>query len=177
MSDIIVLSAAEISALRKEVGQSDKKILAAATEFTTTPESGTFEKVGSKEFEIPGTGKVVSIGIFTKNGEFISENALNLQDLKQALVEIKTGNRKGKFMLKSERLSDLRKFGASSDKILETLQGKSFRTNKHETRVYKSEFLDAVKFDAVCQSTDSETALSKALKCTELKNGYVFEVE
>lgn len=175
--DKIILSSVDISALRKEIGQSDKKIISAATEYTTTPESGTFKNVGSKEFDIPGVGKVTSLGIYTENGEFVSENSLNLQDLKNSLVEIKTGNRKGKFMLKSERLTDLRKFGTSSDKILETLQGKSFSTTPEDARVYKSEFLDVVKFDDVCQTTNSDTSLNKALRCTELKKGYTFKID
>ena len=175
--EIIIVTVEQMGDVRKKADQKDGKIKASAQEFTSIPAKGTFSHVGIKEFDIPNVGKVKSVGLYLTDGGFVSENALNQQNLLSELIEIKNGKRKGKLMLKSERLTDLTEFGASADIRLVTLQGKSFSTTKKpDTRVYKSEFLDADKFSDVCQSTASETSLKNALKCTELKNGYIFEI-
>lgn len=179
--EIIVVTLDKMGDIRKSAGQTDKKILSSAQEFTVTPESGTFSHVGVKDFTVDDNGKdrvVKSVGIYTTDGIFISENALNQQNLLNELVVIKNGARKDKLMLKSERLSDLSNFGASADARLVALQGKSFRTaKKPDTRVYKSEFLDSKKFDNVCQTANNQTALKAALACTETKTGYIFTIE
>ena len=175
--EIILVTLDKMGDVRKKAGQKDSKIKSSAQEFTSIPAKGTFSHVGIKEFDIPNVGKVKSVGLYLTDGSFVSENALNQQNLLSELIEIKNGKRKGKLMLKSERLTDLSEFGASADIRLVTLQGKSFSTTKKpDTRVYKEEFLDADKFDEVCQTSDTKTALKNAMDCTELKNGYVFEI-
>ena len=177
----IIVTLDKMGSIRKSAGQTDKKILTSAQEFTTIPESGIFSHVGVKDFTVTDNGKdrvVKSVGIYTEDGTFISENALIQQHLLPELTEIKNGSRKGKLMLKSDRLSDLSKFGASADARLVALQGKSFSTEKKtDTRVYKSEFLDSKEFDKVCQSSNNQTALKAALACTETKTGYIFTIE
>ena len=175
--EIILVTLDKMGDIRKSAGQTDKKIQNSAQEFASTPEAGTFSHVGTKKFQIDGVGEVTSVGIYTINGEFISENSLNQQNLLSELVEVKNGSRKGRLILKSERLSDLSKFGSSADARLVALQGKSFKTTKKpDTRVYKTEFLDSKEFDKVCQTTNTQAALKAALSCTETKNGYVFIV-
>ena len=164
-----------IDDLRVKAGNSDKKRENAKQEFSSTPLSGTFSHVDVKVFEIDGT-EYPSIGLYLESGEFISENALNQQNLLEELTEIKNGSRAKKFMLKSERLSDLSKLGASANARLVALQGKSYTAEKMEVRVYKAEFLDAVKFDSVCFGKNTDANLKKAWECTETKNGYIFTV-
>ena len=164
-----------IDAIRVKAGNSEKRRKNAAQEFSSTPLSGTFSHVGVKVFAIEGT-QYPSIGLYLTTGEFISENALNQQNLLEELTEIKNGNRKGLFMLKSERLSDLSKNGSSANARLVALQGKSYTAEKKEIRVYKSEFLDAKKFNDVCFEKDNATNTKEALKCTEMKNAYIFTV-
>lgn len=165
-----------IDAIRVKAGNSEKRRKNSAQEFSSTPLSGTFSHVGVKVFDIEGT-QYPSIGLYLTTGEFISENALNQQELLAELAEIKNGSRKGKFMLKSERLSDLSNLGSSANARLVALQGKTYKAEKKEIRVYKSEFLDAQKFDDVCQTADTKSSLKAAWDCTETKNGYVFSVE
>ena len=165
-----------IDDIRVEAGNSDKRRANARQEFASTPLQGTFSHVGVKVFTIEGT-EYPSIGLFLTTGEFISENALNQQGLLKELSEIKNGSRAKKFMLKSERLSDLTKYGASANARLVNLQGKSYSAEKVEIRVYKSEFLDAKKFDEVCFGTETAANLKKAWDCTEGKNGYIFKID
>ena len=165
-----------IDDIRVKAGNSEKRRKNAAQEFSSTPLSGTFSHVGVKVFEIDGT-QYPSIGLYLTTGEFISENALNQQGLLKEFAEIKNGSRAKQFMLKSERLSDLTKHGASANARLVALQGKSYTAEKVEIRVYKAEYLDSKKFDEVCFDTNNATNLKKAWDCTETKNSYIFTVE
>lgn len=174
--EIIIISVDKMKEVRQSAGQTEKKIANSMTEYTSTPEEGTFSYVGVKEFDIPGVGIRKAVGLYLLDGGFVSENAINAQDLTDELVQIKSGNRKDRWMLKSERLSDISKFGNSADARLVALQGKNFKTAKKEIRVYKSEFLDAVEFDKVCQASDTAAAKKAALACTEKKNGYIFTI-
>ena len=103
--------------IRKDLGQSQKKIDNSSVEFTSIPTEGVFAGIGVKEFELTGndgkTQTVKSLGLFTKNDDFISENNLTRQNLKEVLTSIKTGKRRGSFILKSDRLTNLNKFGKS----------------------------------------------------------------
>lgn len=175
MQEVVKIEA--VKDLRVAAGQTEAKIKNSAAEFNSTPENGVFSHIGIKEFDIPNVGKRSSVGLYLTDGQFVSENAINQQNLLSEMTEIKNGTRKGKFMLKSNRLTDLSKLGSSADLRLVALQGKSFSTTKNEIRVYKSEFLSAENFDKVCQTTKSESALKKALDCTEGKNGYIFIIE
>ena len=164
-----------IDDIRVKAGNSEKRRKNAAQEFTSTPLKGTFSHVGIKVFNIDGT-EYPSIGLYLETGEFISENALNQQNLLEELAEIKNGTRKDKFMLKSERLSDLTKHGTSANARLVALQGKTYTATKKPIRVYKSEFLDAKRFDEVCFDKNNANNLKEAIKCTETKDGYIFEI-
>ena len=164
-----------IDAIRVKAGNSEKRRKNAAQEFTSTPLKGTFSHVGIKVFNIEGT-EYPSIGLYLETGEFISENALNQQNLLEELAEIKNGSRKGKFMLKSERLSDLTEHGTSANARLVALQGKSYTAEKKPIRVYKAEYLDAKRFDEVCFEKNNANNLKDAIKCTETKDGYIFTV-
>ena len=176
MKEQITLATMEnIDDIRVKAGNSDKRRANARQEFASTPLAGTFSHVGVKVFTIDGT-EYPSIGLFLTTGEFISENALNQQELLEEMSEIKNGNRKGLFMLKSERLSDLAKHGSSANARLVALQGKSYTATSKPIRVYKAEYLDAKRFDEVCFEKNNATNLKEALKCTEMKNGYVFEI-
>lgn len=164
-----------IDDLRVKAKNSDKKRENAKQEFASTPLAGTFSHVDVKVFTIDGV-EYPSLGLYLTTGEFVSENALNQQNLLEEFAEIKNGSRKGKFMLKSERLSDLTKLGASANARLVALQGKSYTAEKMEVRVYKAEFLDAKRFDEVCFEKNTAANLKKAWDCTETKNGYIFTV-
>ena len=165
----------DVQALRKSIGQSDKKMKNSSQEFSTIPEQGTFAYVGTKEFNIPDVGIRHSLGLYTTDGDFVSENTLTKQNLLDVLTEIKNGTRKGKFMLKSERLNDLTKFGKSLDSQLINLQGLTFETEKlTDVKQYKQEFLTSKDFDKVCQDSNNKTALKSANDCTEIGVGYKF---
>lgn len=165
----------DVQDLRKSIGQSEKKLKNSAQEFSTIPEKGTFSHIGTKQFDIPGVGVRQSLGLYTVKGDFISENTLTKQVLLDVLTEIRNGSRKGKYMLKSERINDLTKFGKSLDAQLISLQGLSFETQKlTDVKQYKQEFLSAETFDEVCQEADNKTSLKEANKCTEIGTGYRF---
>lgn len=181
LKDIIIVNIDGIGELRTSIGQSEKKVKNSAQEFVSMPLEGTFSHVGTKEFSIEQSEgepvKVVSLGLYTKKGEFVSENALIAQNLLKELVQIKTGVRKNKYCLKSERLTNLNHLGHSQNARMVALQGKTFKATKlDDCRVYKSEFLDSVKFDLVCSDSASATALKSAMDKTETKSLYKFEV-
>lgn len=166
----------DVQDLRKSIGQSEKKVKNAAQEFSTIPEQGTFSHVGTKEFNIPDVGIRHSLGLYTTEGDFVSENTLTKQNLLDVLTEIRNGTRKGKFMLKSERLNDLTKFGKSLDSQLINLQGLTFETQKlTDVKQYKQEYLTSETFDSVCQDSNNKTALKAANDCTEIGAGYRFK--
>lgn len=170
----------ELVKLRKAIGQSEKKIQNASMEFTTIPEEGVFAKIGVKEFTLTNSdGKaqtVKSLGIFTKNGDFISETALTRQHLEEVLTCVKTGTRKGRFILKSERLTNLNKFGKSLNEQLLNLVNKSFTTTKRDVRNYQQQFLTTERFDEVCQPDNSAESLQDALSKTEIITGHIFNI-
>ena len=166
--------------LREKLGQTQKKRDNANTEFTTIPEEGVFSHIGVKEFTLTNDDKttttVKSLGIFTKNDEFISENSLTKQHLDEVLTSVKTGDRKGKFILKSDRLTNLSKFGGSLNAQMLKLVGKSFTTVKKDVRNYQQKYLSTDTFDEVCQVDNSNESLKDALSKTEIVNGYVFNI-
>lgn len=166
--------------LRKALGQSQKKIDNSSAEFTTIPTEGVFDRIGVKEFTITDadgkTTVVKSLGIFTKNKEFISENTLTRQHLEEVLTSVKTGSRRGKFILKSERLTNLNKFGKSLNEQMLNLKDKSFTTVKRDVRNYQQKYLTSATFDEVCQPDNSDASLKDALSKTEIVTGHVFNI-
>lgn len=166
--------------VRKALGQSQKKIDNASAEFTTIPEEGVFAKIGVKEFTLTGddgkTQTVKSLGIYTKSGDFISENSLTKQHLEEVLTSVKTGARRGKFILKSERLTNLNKFGKSLNEQMLNLVGKSFTSVKKDVRNYQQKYLTTETFDEVCQEDNSAESLSNAMSKTEIVTGHVFNI-
>lgn len=177
---INVKSVEDLVKLREDLGQTEKKRNNANTEFTTIPEEGVFARIGVKEFTLTNEdGKettVKSLGIFTKNDEFISENALTKQNLGEVLTSVKTGTRKGKFILKSDRLTNLSKFGSTLNAQMLKLVGKSFTTVKKDVRNYQQQFLTTETFDEVCQEFNTDECLRDALNKTEIVNGYIFKI-
>lgn len=170
----------ELVKLRKAIGQSQKKIDNASAEFTTIPEEGVFAKIGVKEFTLTDNdGKaqtVKSLGLFTKDGDFISETALTRQHLEEVLTCVKTGSRKGRFILKSERLTNLNRFGKSLNEQMLNLVNKSFTTEKRDVRNYQQKYLTSATFDEVCQKDNSDASLKDALSKTEIVTGHVFNI-
>jgi predicted glutamine amidotransferase len=170
----------DLRELRNVLQQSKKKQANADAEFDTIPSEGVFAKIGVKEFTlVDNEGKtqvVKSLGLFTKNGEFISENNLTRQHLEEVLTSVKTGSRRGKFILKSTRLTNLNKFGKSLNQQLLKIVGKSFTTEKRDVRNYQQQYLTSATFDEVCQSANSDASLKDALSKTEIVNGYVFNI-
>lgn len=168
----------DLTNLRQTLGQSKKKIDNASTEFASIPTEGRFARIGVKEFTLKDDdGKettVKSLGLFTENGEFISENNLTRQHLGEVLTSVKTGKRRGRFILKSDRLTNLSKFGGSLNDQMLNLQGKSFTTEKMDIRNYQQQYLTTDTFDDVCQKDNSPEALKDALSKTEIVNGYKF---
>ena len=199
MAEIIMIERSKISQLRTDAGQSKKKIENSAQEFFSTPESGRFGALMVRKFIVKGKeiipfekatttqksgGKVVGslcFPVYNASDEiigYISENALTAQYLGEELTKIKSGKREGKYALKSDRLTDLSKFGASADERLFKMQGKYFTSRKEkDCRVYKSEYLDPIKFDEVCSSTNTESDLKAAMDKTETKDLYSFDVQ
>ncbi len=166
--------------IRKDLGQSQKKIDNASAEFASIPTEGVFAGIGVKEFTLTGndgkTQTVKSLGLFTKNGEFISENNLTRQHLEEVLTSVKTGKRRGLFILKSDRLTNLNKFGSSLNEQMLNIVGKSFTTVKKDIRNYQQKYLTSETFDEVCQKDNSDASLKDALSKTEIVNGYVFNI-
>ena len=177
---ITVKTVEDLINLREKLGQTEKKRNNANTEFATIPSEGVFAKIGVKEFTLKDDkGKettVKSLGIFTENDEFISENTLTKQHLEEVLTSVKTGNRRGKFILKSERLTNFNKFGKTLNEQMLNLQGKSFTTVKKDVRNYQQKYLTTTTFDEVCQEDNSDASLKDALSKTEIVNGYVFNI-
>lgn len=129
--EIKIVTAQQVSELRKSIGQSDKKVANSSQEFVTVPREGTFSHIGTREFDIPGTGKVKSIGIFTTDNKFVAENTVFASTVTDEIVEVKNGPNKGKFMLKQVRVSPkLFDLADSQDKRLLALVGKSFTSEK-----------------------------------------------
>ena len=168
----------QIIDLRKSIGQKDKKIENSSAEFSSIPEEGVFARIGVKEFTLTNDDKtttvVKSLGLFTKNEDFISENAITKQHLEEVLTSVKTGDRRGKFILKSERLTNLNRFGKSLNEQMLNLVGKSFTTVKKDVRNYRQQYLTSETFDQVCQKDNDDEALQNALSKTEIVNGYKF---
>ena len=173
------ISVEDMAKVRTAAGQSSEKQKNAATKYESTPANDTFKNIGTKTYSelINEVTKkpVVSVGLYTVGGHFVSENCLNQQNLLPEFKVIKGGSRKDRVMLKSVNLTDLSKFGSSADERLIALQGKAFTTVKNpETRVYKTTYLDKTKFDEVCYDVETDANLKDALSKTETKNGYVF---
>ena len=171
--------------LRVAAGQSETKRANAAREFNRVPQSGTFEIPINKEFELIDENgesrKVISLGLKTKEGDFVSETALTRANLLPELVQIRTGLRRGKKMLRMQRLTDLTPYGKSQNEQLAALCGKKFTAKPVEIRTYKQEFLSSSEaFDAVCVSADSvkdeKKVVDTLLKKTEVTTGYIFEI-
>ena len=168
-------TAAEISDLRKEAGQSDKKITNSAAEFVKIPENGIFSNVGMKEFDIPNVGLKKSVGLFTENGEFISENAIFASTVTDELVIVKNGSNKGKFMLKQIPVSTIESTlkGASRDLRLIELVGKKFETKKISGFTLKEGSYDV---DVMMVKADTPANHKKLLALREPKDYYCFTV-
>ena len=177
---ISVKSVSDLVELREQLEQSKKKRDNANTEFASIPTEGRFARIGVKEFTLKDDdGKettVKSLGLFTENGEFISENNLTKQHLGEVLTSVKTGKRKGKFILKSDRLTNLNKFGSTLNSQMLKIVGKSFTTVKKDVRNYQQQFLTTETFDEVCQQDNSDASLKDALNKTEIVNGYIFKI-
>jgi hypothetical protein len=182
------ISAATIAALRITAGQSETRRRNAARIFERIPENGTFVEPIVKEFELEdesGETRIVkSVGYTTTDGDFVSESALIKSNILPELVQIRTGERKGRYMLRMQRLTDLRKFGKSQDEQLANLAGRSFTTKPVEIRVYKAQYLsspeafDEVTIDAGAVTPESEETVKKGLlSCTEAATGYEFIIK
>lgn len=182
------ISAATIAALRIEAGQSETRRKNAARIFERVPEKGTFVEPIVKEFELEdesGETRIVkSVGYMTDKGDFVSESALTKSNILPEIVQIKSGARKGRLMLKMQRLTDLRKFGKSQDEQLANLAGKAFLTKPVEIRAYKAQYLtspeafDEVTVDAGAVTPESEEEIKKSLlSCTEAATGYEFIIK
>ena len=179
---IIVDSPEKLSLLRKSIGQADKKINNSAQIFATTPESGTFSKIGTKEFDIPEVGKRISLGLYGTKADgkefFVSENAIFASELLNEVIITKSGTNAGSFMLKNRRLSELNKFGDSTDEKLFNLVGKQFTTEKRtDCKVNKSyEVKDLFVKNAVDNAEARQAALEVLNKNTENKDLYAFNI-
>jgi len=170
---VAVTNAADLSELRLSIGQSTKKVNSSKQEFNSTPESGTFHHIGTKEFTIDGK-PVMSLGFYLDEAEtvFVSENAIRASNTTETLFQIKQGDNKGLYMLKQERLSDLSSFGNSSDNQMINLVGKSFKTQKVDTRV-----LIAFDKDKIFAKDKTESDLAKLWDNTEPKSQYIFTIK
>lgn len=172
-----IITIGDLQTLRAEIGQSAKKIANSAAEFESMPTEGEFSEITTKEFNIPDVGKVISLGLKTKSGQFVSENAIFASELLEELQQIKTGTRKDLFCLKNSNLTeftgDFNK--PSRDKKLLSLIGAKFTASpKSDCRVYKSEYLDAQRFDEVCVPQNTKTNIKSILEKTEVKKLYRF---
>jgi hypothetical protein len=169
------VTAADIAALRVQAGQSENRQRSAAMEFNHMPKSGIFIKPIVKELEIDGK-KVKSVGLLTSEGDFVSESALIKSNITSDTVQIRNGARKGKFMLRMERLTDLSSFGKSQNEQLANLIGKKFETESKPIRQYKQQFLTSSDaFNEVVRNSENELK-DVYESCTEIANGYVFNI-
>ncbi len=179
------ITAATVAALRVEAGQSETRRRNAARAFERVPEKGTFLEPIVKEFtledETGETRVVKSIGYLTTDGSFVSESALTKSNILPEIIQIKSGTRKGRLMLRMSRLTDLRRFGKSQDEQLASLAGHSFTAKPVEIRVYKSQYLsNAEAFDEVTvvptEAMKEKETVEQLLSCTEVATGYEFTI-
>ena len=168
-------TATAVSELRREAGQSEKKVENSATEFSKTPESGIFAHVGIKEFDIPNVGLKKSVGLFTEDGNFISENTIFASTVTDEIVIIRNGANKGKFMLKQIPVSTIESTlkGASRDLRLIELVGKRFEAKKVSGFTLKE---GSFSVDVMMIKTDTPTNREKLLKLREPKSYYRFTI-
>ena len=122
-----------------------------------------------------------SLGLTTKCNNFVSENMLTAQQQLPVLTEVKNGDNAGRFTLKSQRMSDLDKFGFSGDARLAKLIGKSYSATPNDlTRVWKSNALSNYRDNCTAEKTenmDKDLTLEKLLEQTEIKKLYTFKVQ
>ena len=168
-------TAAALTSLREEAGQTAKKIENSAREFSKTPEQGTFSHVGVKEFDIPNIGLKKSIGLFTENNEFISENTIFSSTVTDEIVMIKNGPNKDKFMLKQKPVSTIESklHGASRDLRLIELIGKHFKTEKVSGFTLKEGSFDV---NVMMVKSNTPANHEKLLKLREPKDYYSFTI-
>ena len=175
----------KINDLRAKANQSETKIRNAARVFERMPLEGTFDEPVLKTFDLEqpdgSIRKVESLGLSTKEGGFVSEAALTRANIVPKLVQIKSGARRGKYMLRMERLNDLSKYGKSQNEQLVGLCGKSFKASQTEIRVYKQKYLESTQaFDNVTvnenEVKNEKEIIDELMKKTEISNGYTFEI-
>ena len=174
MNEIVIVTTEDLTKLRKTINQSEKKIANSAQEFATIPESGVFSHIGTKEFDIPGVGKRISLGYFTTDGAFISENAIFASSVSENVVQVKNLENKGLFMLKQERVSPkLFDIANSQDKRMLALKGKAFKSTKVDGFQLKD---GSYTKDKMFVKTDSAENKKKLLSLREPKTYYAFEI-
>lgn len=175
---LVELTAEAVNSLRKEAGQSEKRITNSAAEFAAIPEIGEFAEIGMKQFTLRNGQSVMSIGLFTTEGFFISENAIFSSTLTSELFQISknsTSSNAGKWMLRQERLNPkLWDLAPSADKRLIALVGRGFKTSKIDGLVYKSEVFKDISNLFVPSNTAGN--LKKLTDKTEVKTLYKFEL-
>ena len=178
---IEIKSVEQLNNLRKQIGQNENRIESANFELSKPlPEEITL--VGTlyaKDFNINGK-TVKSIGYDDENGNFISEAALFRGTLLSELAQVKRdGANKGKFILKSKRLSDFSTLGKSQNEQLLALQGKTLKTQRIEYVRYKDGVItNSQTFTQnATVSANSDNNVQKLLSKTETAKGYIFTVE
>ena len=116
-------------------------------EFSSIPEEFVVNSVGSGKFEIPdNTGKLVerfSVGIYTTDNKFISENSVFALNVTDELVQVKLNSpspNKGSYYLKMDNVNpNLLELADSHDGRLMALVGKKIKTEKFDGFTLKPE--------------------------------------
>ena len=183
----IEITTATIASLRLEAGQKEQKIHSSAQIFATTPENGTFHHPGVKEFTLPADAdtperKVKSLGYFTGEDEttasFISENSIFARTITEEPVQIKSGPRAKKWMLKQQEISPkLRSLGNSQDLRMVALCGKSFTTKPVNGKTFKREVFIPTNVDKMMFAESKDDAVRFIPANLEPKTFHEFEVK
>ena len=175
---IDTLTAEAVNQLRIDAGQSTKKRENASMEFVSIPNEGVFDTIGIKEFEIPKVGKKISIGLFTKSGQFVSENSIFASSVSEDMVQVKensTSPNKGKWYLKQVEINPhLRELAPSQNARLLALVGKTFKTEPISGFTLKEGSYTSEKMFV---SSNNETNKKKLISLREPKKFYKFFLE
>lgn len=143
-------------------------------EFSSIPAEFTVSSVGSGKFDIPNDkGEIIerySVGIYTTDNKFISENSVFALNVTDELVQVKLNSpspNKGYYYLKMDNVNpNLLDLADSHDGRLMALVGKKIKTEKFDGYTLKPE---AYEDGNMFVKTNNDAARKTLLKLREPK--------
>lgn len=174
----IIATTGLIASLRVDANQNENKVKNSALVFVTIPEIVFCHHPGIKDFEIDGK-PVKSLGYFDGEDEttanFVSENTIFARNITEEPVEIRTGPRAKKWMLKQVEVTPaLRKLGNSQDLRMVALQGKTFKTTPKVGKAFKSIVFEPTNIDTMMFAENSAKVIANVVPNLEAKTYHEF---